>query len=138
LTQHLEAEAGWRGVAERSDGVAGVGRREVEMELRGGARLVVTEGEDVIAGLRKREEETYFGQYANAAQAGMGRARARGLREKRGRAGGGLGGEAGRADWPLGRLGRKRRKISFPNKNWIFELTRLWKFVEGDLGGILT
>jgi hypothetical protein len=46
------------------------------MELTGGARLAVTEGEDVVAGLRKREEETYFGQYANAAQAGMGRARA--------------------------------------------------------------
>jgi hypothetical protein len=38
-----------------------------EMELIGGARLAVTEGEDVVAGLRKREEETYFGQYANAA-----------------------------------------------------------------------
>jgi hypothetical protein len=36
------------------------------MELTGGARLVVTEGEDVIAGLCKREEETYFGQYVNA------------------------------------------------------------------------
>jgi hypothetical protein len=46
------------------------------MELTGGARLAMTEGEDVVAGLRKREEEMYFGQYANAAQAGMGRARA--------------------------------------------------------------
>jgi hypothetical protein len=62
-----------------------------EMELTGGARLAVTEGEDVVAGLRKREEETYFGQYGNAAQAGMGRAHARVLREKRGRAGGWLG-----------------------------------------------
>jgi hypothetical protein len=53
------------------------------MERIGGARLVVTEGEDVVAGLRKREEETYFGHYANAAQAGMGRARTRGLRVKR-------------------------------------------------------
>jgi pimeloyl-CoA synthetase len=61
------------------------------MELTGGARLAVTEGEDVVAGLCKCEEETYFGQYANAAQAGMGRARARDLREKRGRAGGWLG-----------------------------------------------
>jgi hypothetical protein len=61
------------------------------MELTGGARLAVTEGEDVVAGLRKREEETYFGQYTNAAQAGMGRARTRGRREKRGRDGGGLG-----------------------------------------------
>jgi hypothetical protein len=42
------------------------------MELTCGACLAVTEGEDVVTGLRKHEEETYFGQYANAAQAGMG------------------------------------------------------------------
>jgi hypothetical protein len=36
----------------------------------------VTEGEGVVAGLRKLEEETAFGKYAKAAQAGMGRARA--------------------------------------------------------------
>jgi hypothetical protein len=35
------------------------------MELTGGARLAVIEREDIIAGLRKREEETYFGQYTN-------------------------------------------------------------------------
>jgi hypothetical protein len=46
------------------------------MELTVGARLAVTEGEGVVAELRKLEEETSFGKYANAAQAGMGRARA--------------------------------------------------------------
>jgi hypothetical protein len=30
LSRHLEVEAGWSGVAERSGGVAGIGRREVE------------------------------------------------------------------------------------------------------------
>jgi hypothetical protein len=50
----------------------------------GGARVAVTEGEGVIAGLRKLEEETAFGKYAKAAQAGMGRAHARGLWEKNG------------------------------------------------------
>jgi hypothetical protein len=45
---------------------------------------VVTEGEGVITGLRKLEEETTFGKYAKATQAGMGRARARNLREKKG------------------------------------------------------
>jgi hypothetical protein len=50
----------------------------------GEARVAVTEGEGVIAGLRKLEEETAFGKYAKAAQAGMGRARACGLREKKG------------------------------------------------------
>jgi hypothetical protein len=52
------------------------------MELTGGARLVVTEGEGVVAGLRKLEEETAFGKYVNAAQAGMGRARARPMGER--------------------------------------------------------
>jgi hypothetical protein len=55
------------------------------MELTGGARLVVAKREGVIAGLRKLEEETSFGKYANAAQAGIGRARACGLWEKGGR-----------------------------------------------------
>jgi hypothetical protein len=45
------------------------------MELTVGARLAVTEGEGVVTELRKLEEETSFGKYANAAQAGMGRAR---------------------------------------------------------------
>jgi hypothetical protein len=30
LARHLEVEAGWSGVAERSGGVAGIGQREVE------------------------------------------------------------------------------------------------------------
>jgi hypothetical protein len=96
--------------------------------------LAVTDGEGVVAGLRKREKGTYFGEYATAAQAGMGRARARLAGEK---AGGWLGGEAGRAAWPLGRLGRKRRKILFRIKIGVLNLPRLWKFVERDLGGIL-
>jgi hypothetical protein len=38
---------------------------------------------------------------------------------------------------PLGRLARKLKKISFPIKIEFLNLPRLWKFVEGDLGGIL-
>jgi hypothetical protein len=74
------------------------------MELTGGARLAVTEGEDVIVGLCKREEETYFGQYANAAQARMGRTRAWPAGEKgKGRWLDGLRGRAGRlAAGPIG------------------------------------
>jgi hypothetical protein len=70
------------------------------MKLTGGARVAVTEGEGVVAGLRKLEEEMAFAKYAKAAQAGMGRACARGLREKRG--GGGGAGGAERPDWPIG------------------------------------
>jgi hypothetical protein len=41
------------------------------MKLIGGAHMAVTEGEGVVAGVRKLEEETTFGKYAKAAQAGM-------------------------------------------------------------------
>jgi hypothetical protein len=70
------------------------------MKPIGGARVVVTEGEGVIDGLRKLKEETAFGKYAKAAQTGMGRAHARGLLEKRGASGAGW---AERPDGPAGR-----------------------------------
>jgi hypothetical protein len=69
------------------------------MELTGGARLAVIEGEGVVAGLRKREEKTSFGQYANATQAGMGRARAWPTREKEK---GPVAGWAEGPGWPAG------------------------------------
>jgi hypothetical protein len=74
LTWHLEAEAGWGGTRWPREAAAWLGSAGArwEMELAGGACLAVIEGEDVVAGLRKREAETYFHQYTNAAQAGMG------------------------------------------------------------------
>jgi hypothetical protein len=78
-------------------GSTGVGEM---MKPTGGARVAVTEGEGVVIGLRKLEEETAFGKYAMAAQKGMGRARGRGLREKRG------GWWAGWAERPGGPTGR--------------------------------
>jgi hypothetical protein len=69
--------------------------------------VAVTEGEGVIAGLRKLEEETAFGKYAKAAQTGMGRAHARSLQEKRG------GGGAGWAKRPDGRWDECEGKILF-------------------------
>jgi hypothetical protein len=56
------------------------------------------------------KRETYFGQYATAAQAGMGRWLA------------GLRGRAGRL--AAGPIGPKVKENSFPNKNWIFEFTK--------------
>jgi hypothetical protein len=47
-------------------------------------------GKGVAAGLRKLEEEAASGNYAKAAQAGMGRAHVRGPREERGH----------RGEWP--------------------------------------
>jgi hypothetical protein len=85
------------------------------MELTGGARLAVIEGRSVVAVQRKLEEETAFGKYAKAAQAGMGRARARPTGEKGG-------GGAGRAERPDGSAGRwadwaeSEGKNSFLNK----------------------
>jgi hypothetical protein len=62
-----------------------------------GARVAVTEGEGVAAGLCKLEEEAASGNYAKAAQAWMGPARVCGLREE-GAPGGvaGLRGRTGR------------------------------------------
>jgi hypothetical protein len=98
------SEAQGSGGAEKfRPGSAGVGEATKPI---GGARVAVTEGEGVIAGLRKLEEETTFGKYAKATQAGMGRARARGLWEKGGWWGW-MGREAGWAGWSVGRLGRK-------------------------------
>jgi hypothetical protein len=62
----------------------------------------VTEGEGVATGLRKLKEEAASGNYAKAAQVGMGRACVRGPREEGWCRGGWPGWEAGRADWPLG------------------------------------
>jgi hypothetical protein len=101
----------------------------------GGARVAMTEGEGVVAGLRKLEEETAFGKYAKAAQVGMGRARVRGLREKRGASGAGW---AERPDGPAGRWAECEGKILFRIKFDFLIIARLWKIVEGDFGGILT
>jgi hypothetical protein len=94
----------WRGAGEISAGVGGAGETT---KLTSGARMAVTEGEGVATGLRKLEEEAASGNYAKAAQAGMGRARVRGPREE---GGAGEGGWAERPDGPTGRwvvLGRK-------------------------------
>jgi hypothetical protein len=45
---------------------------------------------------------------------------------------------AGCAGWQLGRLGRKLKKNLFWLKIDFLNIPRLWKFAQGDLGGILT
>jgi hypothetical protein len=97
------------------------------VNLTGGAQLAVTEEEGIVVGLCKLEVETAFGNYAKAAQAGMGRARAHQPAMR-----------SGPALARLGRVGRILRKNSFQIKIGILNLPRLWKFVEGDLGIILT
>jgi hypothetical protein len=76
-------------------------------KLTSGACVAVTVGEGVAARLPKLEEEAASGNYAKAAQAGMGQARVHGPREE---GGAGEGGRAERPDGPTGHwavLGRK-------------------------------
>jgi hypothetical protein len=72
---------------------------------RGGDR-----GTGIAAGLRKLEEEAASGNYAKAAQAGMGRAHVRGPREERGT---GESGRAERPDGPTGRWAESEEKFFF-------------------------
>jgi hypothetical protein len=78
---------------------------------------------NIVDGLRKLEKEAPFGKYAKAAQA-----------EWAERAHGGLWGEA---RWGCSGLGRNRRKNYFRIKFEFSNIHRLWKFAQGDLGGIL-
>jgi hypothetical protein len=77
-----------RGTGEISVEVGSVGETT---KLTSGAHVAVTEGEGVAVGLRKLEEEAASGNYAKAAQAGMGRARVHGPWEEGGCLGGWLG-----------------------------------------------
>jgi hypothetical protein len=85
---------------------------------------------------RESKEKAHFYNYANGARglSGLGRPVGFGLRERRGQRE-----PAGpKAEWAARSAGPKVRKKNFRIKNWIFlNLPRLWKFVEGDLGGIL-
>jgi hypothetical protein len=54
---------GSNGVGKSQPGSGGAGEM---MKPTGGARVAVTEGEGIVAGLRKLEEETTFGKYAKA------------------------------------------------------------------------
>jgi hypothetical protein len=54
---------------------SGSGSAGETTKLTSGARVAGTEGEGVAAGLRKLKEDVASGNYAKAAQAGMGRAR---------------------------------------------------------------
>jgi hypothetical protein len=91
-----EGGAGWRGVArgdeEKWQRSAGVGKG---MELTGGPHMAVTSERDAVcAGVRKVEENTPFGKYANVAWAEWAERGAGGLRGIAGRRGRGWAGWA--------------------------------------------
>jgi hypothetical protein len=85
---------------------------------------------NAIDGLRKLEEEAPFGKYVEAAWAEWA--------EWTKCVHGGLRGEAGRGCSGLDRRGQNRRKSYFRIKFEFSNIQRLWKFAQGDLGGILT
>jgi hypothetical protein len=88
------------GDEEKRQGSAGVGKG---MELTGGPHMAVTcEREDVSPGVRKVEENTPFGGYANAAWA-----------EWAERGAGGRRGVAGRSGRGWARWAKIRRKFLF-------------------------
>jgi hypothetical protein len=63
-------------------------------------------------------------------QRGLGRVGRAGSRRSTGR--------SGLARAGLGRMGQNLKKIPFQIKNKFFNIPRLWKFAQGDLGRILT
>jgi hypothetical protein len=87
-------------------------------------------------GRRESKKKTYFYKYANGARglSGLGRPVGFSLRKRRGASGSRLG---RRPSGPQGRPGQKQGKRISELKIGFLNLARLWKFVEGDLGGIL-
>jgi hypothetical protein len=138
LARHLEVEAGWSGVAERSCSMAGIGRREVEDRTNRWGPL----GGDRGRRRRRWVAQTQKGRciLANTpllCRSGWAK-HACGLWENRRNRP-----VAGWAAWPGGPAGRwadcaeSEGKILFRIKIGFLNLPRLWKFVERDLGGIL-
>jgi hypothetical protein len=87
----------------------------------------VRERDGVVAGMHKVEGNTPFGKYAKAAQAEWAECRHDGLR-----------GKSGPTRARLGRMGRNLKRILFRIKIGFLNIPRLWKFTQGDFGGILT
>jgi hypothetical protein len=87
-------------------------------------------------GRRESKEKAHFCNYANGARglSDLGRPMGFSLRERRGQRE-----PAGpKAEWAARSARPKARKKNFRIKIRFLNLPRLWKFVEGDLGGILT
>jgi hypothetical protein len=111
----------WRGVAERSGGVVGIDRREVEDRTDRWAPLGGDRGRRRHRRVAQREKGNVFwsirhcriGQDGPSVRAACGR---------EGRWLAGLRGRVGRL--AAGPIGPKAKENSFPNKNWIFEFTK--------------
>jgi hypothetical protein len=104
------------------------------MELIAGDRFSKRRGRGGPFGRREPKEKTYSREDATDARARWAGRGSFGLRGQRGQ----------RAGWARGRVGRKVGRVEVKEKGiselkiGFLNLLRLWKFVEGDLGGILT
>jgi hypothetical protein len=105
------------------------------MKLTGGARVAVTEGGGGRLGKAWSEKENVFPARTRPTR-GLDEP-AGGFRPVGDGVASGLAGLRGRVGRKVGRTEIKRKRIS-ELKIGFFNLPRLWKFVEGDLGGILT
>jgi hypothetical protein len=117
-----------RSIAVRRGGdVLRVGRREEGGGSDGWGPLGSDVRGNAVDGLCKLEEDAPFGKYGKAAQVEWAECAHGGLRAKQlGLLGAGPDG------------GRNRRKNDFRIKFEFSKIQRLWKFAQGDLGGILT
>jgi hypothetical protein len=104
------------------------------MELTAGARLTERRGRGGRLGRREPKGKTYFPRRRDRRAARWADRDGFGLRGRR----------CQWAGWARGRLGRKVGRAENKEKGIselkiaFWNLPRLWKFVEGDLGGILT
>jgi hypothetical protein len=121
LARHLKVEAGWSGVAERSSGVAGIGRREVEDRTDRWASLGGDRGRRRHRRVAQREKGNVFWPIRHCREGWDGPS-ARAACRREGRWLAGLRGRAGRL--ATGPIGPKAKENSFLNKNWIFEFTK--------------
>jgi hypothetical protein len=104
------------------------------MELTARARLTERRGRGGRLGRREPKGKTYFPRRCDRRAGWMGH---RGTVSAYG--GGAASGLAGpKAEWATRSDGPKSRKRISELKIEFLNLPRLWKFVEGDLGGILT
>jgi hypothetical protein len=124
------------------------GWREVEVARIGRAAVVNSVLTRVVTGVRgggnaANDELDRSGLLHGAGGGWRGGARGGGIaqpeqaKEEEGGRQGWVGQMAEWAGWLLGRLGRKLEKNPFRIKIGFLNLLRLWKFAQGDLGGIL-
>jgi hypothetical protein len=135
LAWHLEVGGrATRGGRRRREEVATIGQRGRKMNLTAQAHLTERREGGGHFGRREPKGKTYFRKYAIDTRASWADKVEFGPREERGQRG-----RLGqRSSGPQGRPGQKQGKRISELKIGFLYLPRLWKFAQGDFGGILT